>query len=279
MKLSYVVATPEVRAGSDLTAYYGPLEPFLLRLRELGYDGIELMVRDPMEIDVQTLRGTVRDSGLEVAVVNTGRLWMDDRVSLMRPPGPERNDAIERFRQVVDVAVAVSANPPQPFGVQINSGLSRGIIAPEQNAAEARAWVVENLRSVASYAQQKGVTIALEPINRFQTNFISTGLQGIELIREVGAANLRLQMDVFHMNIEEPSVCGSLVRYRDWMSHLHVCDTNRGVPGSGHLDFAEIIDTLNALDYQGFISAEMQTPDHMKGAELLVQRIGPLIQV
>ena len=277
MKLSYVVATPEVTAGSDLTAYHGPLEPFFGRLRELGYDGVELMVLEPREVDVATLKQTLRNTGLGVAVVNTGRLWMDDRICLMHPPGSERNAALDSFRRVIDFAVAVSIDPPEPFGVQINSGLSRGVIGPGQDPVEARDWVVENLRTVADYARERGVTIALEPINRFQTNFINSGQEGIDFIREVGSGNLRLQMDVFHMNMEEPSICGSLIRYHDWMSHLHICDTNRGVPGSGHLDFVEIIDTLKALAYPGFLSAEMQTPDHTRGAELLVDRIGPLL--
>jgi sugar phosphate isomerase/epimerase len=276
MKLSFVVATPEVR-GTDVTAYVGPLEPFFAQLRELKYDGVELMIRDPKEIDAPALRSLLLQYHLEVAIVNTGRVFMDDGLHLMTPPGPRREAALARMCAIIDFAVAVSRPAPHPFGVQVNTGLSRGQPAAGQDRREARAWAVENLRRLAGYAHEHGVAVALEPINRYQSTFINSGQEGIELIREVGADNLRLQMDVFHMNMEETSLCGSLIRYRDHVSHVHVCDTNRQAPGLGHLDFVEIVDTLAALGYEGYLSAELATPDQRRAAEITAAVLKPLL--
>jgi 5-keto-L-gluconate epimerase len=276
MKLSYVVATPDVR-GTDATAYLGPLEPFFARLRELDYDGVELMIRDPKEIDAPMLLNWLRQYRLEVAIVNTGRVFIDDGLHLMTPPGPAREAARERMCAVIDFATAIASPPPGLFGVQINAGLSRGQPSPGQDRREARAWAVENLRYVAEYASQRGVKIALEPINRYQSTFINSGQEAIDLIHEVGAENLRLQMDVFHMNIEEPSLSGSLIRYGDYVSHVHVCDTNRQAPGLGHFDFVEIVDTLAALGYEGYLSAELASSDQRRAAEITAARLKPLL--
>jgi 5-keto-L-gluconate epimerase len=276
MKLGFVVATPEVR-GTDATAYQGPLEPFFAQLQGLKYDGVELMIRDPKDIDAPALRSLLRHYQLEVAIVNTGRVFIDDGLHLMTPPGPRREAALERMYAVIDFAVAVANPAPRPFGVQVNTGLSRGQPLGGQDRHEARVWAVENLRRVASYARGHGVIVALEPINRYQSTFINSGQEGIELIREVGADNLRLQMDVFHMNIEESSLCGSLIRYRDYVSHVHVCDTNRQAPGLGHLDFVEIVDTLAALGYEGYLSAELATLDQRRAAEITSAVLRPLL--
>lgn len=276
MKLSFVVATPDVK-GTDATAYLGPLEPFFAHLQKLDYDGVELMIRDPKEIDAPALRNLLRQYGLEVPIVNTGRVFIDDGLHLMLPPGPARDAARERMCAVIDFAAAIADPPAGPFGAQINCGLSRGQMVRGQDRGEARAWAVDNLRYVAEHARRRGVKIALEPINRYQSTFINSGQEAIELIHEVGAENLRLQMDVFHMNIEEASLSGSLIRYRDYVSHVHVCDTNRQAPGLGHFDFVEIVDTLAALGYEGHLAAELATPDQRRAAEITAACLKPLL--
>ena len=234
MELSFVVAAPDVQ-GTDATAYKGPISPFFKKLKELGYRGVELMVRNPKELDFVELQAWLRDNDLEVALVNTGRVALEDDLHLMKPPGAERDRARDRICEIIDFAAAISQPPPHPFGPQINAGLLRGQVHSGQDAGAARGWVVENLRYVAEYAARCGVRIALEPINRYQSNFVNTAEEAVDLAREVGTGNIGIQMDVFHMNIEERSLAGSLIRNRDWITHIHVCDTNRRAPGQGHL--------------------------------------------
>lgn len=271
MKLAYVVATPDV-LGTDATAYIGPTEPFFRELRRLGYDGVELMIRDPNEVDRRSIRDWLSANSLEVALVNTGRIYLDDGLCLMVAAGETREQARRRICQAIDLAAELGGPGPQ-----INAGLLRGTIGPGLDARQARAWVVENLSFVAKYAADRGVRIALEPINRYQSNFINSAAQAIELAREVGTGNIRVQMDVFHMNIEETSLCGSLIRYREWISHVHVCDTNRQAPGLGHFDFSEIIDSLHALGYEGYVSAELAAADQTEAARLTAAHLTPLL--
>jgi 5-keto-L-gluconate epimerase len=277
MKLCYVATTPDVTA-TGATAYSGPLEPFFRKLHALGYQGVELMVRNPREVDLPYIRKILSENSLEVALVNTGRVFLDDGYSLMLPPGERREEARQRILALIDFAAAVARPAPVPFGPQINAGLLRGRVAPGQNPAEAHAWVVENLKYVADYAAQKGVRIALEPINRYQSNFVNNGEQAVALIRQVGMSNVGIQMDVFHMNIEERSLAGSFITYRDWITHVHVCDTNRLAPGQGHLDFVEIVGALDALGYEGYLSAELDTPEQERAAELTAAHLRPLMR-
>ncbi len=277
MKLSFVVTTPDV-TGTDVTAYRGPLDVFFRQLGQLGYQGVELMVRDPAKVDRAALKELLAENRLEVALVNTGRVLLDDGLSLMSPPGVQREKALQRICSLIDFAADISQPPPQPFGPQINAGLLRGRIPPGQDRREARTWVVDNLRHVAEHAAQRGVRIALEPINRYQSNFINNAQEAVDLIREVGADNLGLQMDVFHMVIEEPSLAGSFIRYCDHITHVHICDTNRQAPGQGHLDFVEILDTLDALGYEGYLSAELDVSDQALAAERTAQYIHALLR-
>ena len=274
MKLCFVVCTPDV-SSTDVTAYNGPLDPFLQSLHRLGYRGVELMMRDPREVDATAMSEHLCEHGLELALVNTGRVFLDDGLSLMLPPGSRRDEARRRICALIDFAAAVSK--VQPFGPQINAGLLRGRFGPEHDREEAHSWAVENLRFVAQHAQERGVRIALEPINRYQSNFVNSARDGLELIREIGTGNLGLQMDLFHMNIEEGSFAGSFITYMPWITHIHVCDTNREAPGQGHLDFTEIVGALRALGYAGYLSAELDASDQERAAELTANHLLPLL--
>jgi len=254
MKLCYVVTTPDVTA-TGATAYSGPLEPFFRKLHALGYQGVELMVRNPREVDLPYIRKILSENSLEVALVNTGRVFLDDGYSLMLPPGERREEARQRILALIDFAAAVAR--PAPFGPQINAGLLRGRVAPGQNPAEAHAWVVENLKYVADYAAQKGARIALEPINRYQSNFVNNGEQAVALIRQVGMSNVGIQMDVFHMNIEDASFREAFVSAKAYITYVHVADSNRLAPGWGHLPFDEVFAILYEIGYDGYLTAEI----------------------
>jgi sugar phosphate isomerase/epimerase len=116
--------------------------------------------------------------------------------------------------------------------------------------------------------RRKGVRFALEPLNRYETDLIHTVADGLDLIERVGADNLGLLLDTFHMNIEEPVIEDSIRACGDRIFHFHVADSNRWYPGAGHLDFKSILDTLFATGYQGYVSGEfMPLPDADTSAE------------
>jgi 5-keto-L-gluconate epimerase len=141
-------------------------------------------------------------------------------------------------------------------------GLLRGITRPGVDFGQAWRWVANALRECCDEAGRRGVRIALEPVNRYETSLVNNVAEGLALIAEVTAPNLGLLFDTFHANIEEPSIEASIAAAAGRLYHVHVADSNRWHPGAGHLDFARLLDAFRATGYAGFVSGEfMPLPD------------------
>lgn len=135
-------------------------------------------------------------------------------------------------------------------------GLLRGVVKPGVEKRQAMEWVVDALRQSCAAARQQGVRIALEPICRYETTLVNSSAQGLDLLERVGADNMGLILDTFHMNIEEPVIEESIRACGDRIFHFHVADSNRWHPGAGHLDFCSILNALFVTGYEGYVSGE-----------------------
>ena len=165
MKLAYVVATPDVR-GTDATAYIGPTEPFFRELHRLGYDGVELMVRDPNEIDRRRDATLLWQNELEVALVNTGRVFLDDGLCLMLPPGDARAGASTHMRRD-----RLRSRDGRRDAADQRGSAARHVRRRARTRSQRARWVVENLRSWPEHAKHRGSpspwnpSIAISPIS------------------------------------------------------------------------------------------------------------------
>jgi len=110
------------------------------------------------------------------------------------------------------------------------------------------AWLIAALEECVGYAAQRDVCVNFEPLNRFHSDLVNTGDEALSLLAQVGAPNLGLLLDTFHMSIEERSICAALVRAGERITHIRVADSNRWYPGAGHVDFAGIVAPLEALN-------------------------------
>ncbi len=252
MKLSIVLSTHAARF--EAVTFKGDFEANVARIASYGYDGVELAIRDPRLVDVEELEAVIRCYNLEVPALGTGQAWGEERLSFTSNDPAVRRAAVERVKSHIPLA--------RRLGAVVILGLIRGITPPGQSHAQSMAYLVEALQECAAAAAPQGVRFALEPLNRYETDLIHTVEEGLALIERVGAANFGLLLDTFHMNIEEPSLEGSIRLAGKHIFHFHVADSNRWYPGAGHLDFVRILSALRDTGYTGYVSGEfMPQPD------------------
>jgi len=266
MKLSIVLSTQP--AQFQAATFMGDLETNLARIASLGYDGVELAIRDPRLVELDELERLTRRHNLVVPAVGTGQAWGEEGLSFTDPDPSVRRAAIERIKCHAPVAARFKAERPAVIII----GLVRGIVKPGVDHTQAMDWLIEALRECSLAAEPFGIRLALEPINRYETTLINNVAQGLDLIERVGADNFGLLLDTFHMNIEEPSLEDSIRRAGERIFHFHVADSNRWYPGAGHLDFKSVLKALFATGYAGFVSGEfMPVPDATTGAQKAIE--------
>ena len=133
-------------------------------------------------------------------------------------------------------------------------------VEPRQQKKE-WALVVKNLKKLARYAEKKRVQICIEPLNRFETDFLNTCDQGLRLVKAVGSKAVKLHLDTFHMNIEEKNQAASIRKAGRALAHFHACGSDRGTPGGDHIAWREITKALKDIRYKGDVVIESFTTD------------------
>jgi sugar phosphate isomerase/epimerase len=250
IKISAMVGAPDLTQPT-LAVYSGDLCAAFCKLARLGYDGVELMTRDPWSLDGTQLRRWLAGNDLAMVGLCTGHVFGEDHLGLVGPDADNCRQAMARLKRFVDFAEAFL-----PVGTLMNIGRARGL-GYRGDAAKTLQHATEAFQELADYATQRGVRIVLEPVNSLQANYIITSQDGIDMVRRVGRPSFGLMLDVFHMNIEDVSIYDSLREAAECCWFVHLADNNRKWPGSAHLDFGQIVSVLREVGYQGFVSFEI----------------------
>lgn len=269
MKLSLVISLPDVAYG-PLALLSGTFEEKLRKAAELGCHGVELMVRDPASLDAKSIAASLKRFGLEASQVVTGELFGADGLGLTTSDEDLARRSLQRGKEVVDFAAQ--------WGTLVNIGRFRGRLDWVKGVQDRWAFAIERIRPLVEYAASRGVRITLEPANRYEVDFIHNAQDGLRFIRDMGSDNLGLMLDLFHMNIEDASIEGSLREAAEWLWHVHLADSNRRPCGEGHLDFARIFRVLHEIGFAGYVSAEhLPLPDPDTAAERTVRFVTPYL--
>ncbi len=230
----------------------------------LGYDGVEMAVRDPALVDAREIKRLLEELRLPLVAVGTGQAYGEEGLSFTDSDVYVRRKAVQRIKDQVEFAAG--------FGALVIIGLIRGKVQPGVNEEQASEWMKSALRDCADYGKRFDVGLVLEPINRYETNLINTVADALEMINSVGADNLKILFDTFHANIEEPSITVSIRNAAALLGHFHVADSNRWAPGCGHIEFPRIFSELRDIGYQGAVSAEiMPKPDPGSSARMAIE--------
>lgn len=250
MKLALAVTTPDVTAAPPVALLSGTFEQKLDKARAMGYEGVELMVMDPAQVDPAWLADTVRQAGLEIAALASGAIAFAARLTLLHADAETRTQARRRLQALIHLAAQVGA-PLATIGSFRGWARSAGV--------DGRGLFITALREAGAWAEQAGVRLALEPLNRYEADLINSAADGLDIVAEVGSPAMGLLLDTYHMNIEEaslPEAVKTVMRAgRLW--HVHLGDSNRLAPGQGHVDFTALVATLRRAGYAGYLSAEL----------------------
>ncbi|MBO1264309.1 sugar phosphate isomerase/epimerase [Proteiniclasticum sp. SCR006] len=270
MRLCYQVATPDVKIDDSVTAYQGPLEKSFKDLSALGYDGVELMTLNPKELDWEEVKSLLEKYHLKAALVCTGEIFGQLKLSYTDPDAEIRKEAIRRTKEIIDFAGFL--------GSDINIGRIRGQYNKVLSRKETWDLAVAAFKEISIYAQEKKVRIALETVTIMQTNFINTLEEGLQMVKDVDEENFRLMMDIFHLNLEEKDIYDAIRAYKDYNIHVHLADNNRRYPGHCGLDFEKIIRTFRECGYDGTYSTEIfQIPDQEVAARESIRHLRPIL--
>ena len=217
---------------------------------ELGYAGVDLSVRDPKDPAVTRFADSVLGSGLKIGAIGTGQSYTVDGLALVTADADVAARLDARLRDLVEFAAHCGA-PAIVGGI-------RGRLAEDSSERkEQYSRAVERLHRFCAAAAERDVTLLVEPLNRYESNFVNTVTDAIALLDDADSPNLGIVLDTFHMNIEERSIHESVSRAGARLKHMQLSDSNRRAPGMGHLDFSPVVDALRAMQYRGYLSGEI----------------------
>ncbi len=257
MKLAYTISASPTRFAA--VAQGRGLGASIRHLAGLGYQGVELAIRDPAEVNLEEIVEVTRQAGVVVPAIGTGQAYLEEGLCLTAPDPAVRERTVARLEAHLPGAGRLTAF--------LIVGLIHGPVSSDIGRERATEWLLDGLARVARRASEHGVRIVIEPINRYESNWLNTVDEVMDLISRLGAENVGVLPDTFHMNIEERDIASALQRARPRLWHLHVADSNRRAPGAGHLEFGGVVAQLHALAYQGWLSAEiLQVPSFEEAA-------------
>ena len=214
--------------------------------RATGYDLIEIPVLDPLSIDVAMTRQALEEFGLRAAC-SLGLSFETDISST-------DHEVVARGERLLHDALAVTRDLGAAYlGGVITSALSKYMNPP---SAQGRSNSVRVIRGLAQQAAASGITLGLEVVNRYESNLINTAKQALEFIADVGANNLKVHLDTYHMNIEEVDFTTPVLACGEQLGYVHVGENHRGYLGSGTVDFPAFFRALAAINYQGPVTFE-----------------------
>ena len=222
--------------------------------RETGFDIYELAVEDPDSFTPELVKKAADKAGIAVHIC--GAFGTERDISSENPEYREKGK--QYIRRLIDMAEIVGS--PYVAG-PMYAATGKARLAAKEEKEQQYKWAVENLKELCQYAQEKGIRLALEPLNRFETDFMNTVAQGNELIDAVDMPNLGFLLDTFHMNIEEKSIPDAIRAAGSRIFDFHACANDRGTPGEDHLDWNGIRTALQEVSYDGAVVIESFTTD------------------
>lgn len=233
----------------------GQADALFSKISAMGYDAVEIAVEDPALLDVKQLKTLLQRHHLDALICGAfgpDRDLTADAVALQKT-------GLQYIEECLDICVALGASF---FAGPMYSAVGKArMLSPDQRKTE---WdrAVTNLQKVCGMAAERGLRIALEPLNRFESDLVNTAADALRMIADIDHPAAGLMLDGFHVNIEEPSIRDAVAAAGDKLLHVQVAENYRGTPGTGETNWSNWYQALEAINYRGVVSVESFTPDN-----------------
>ncbi|MBM4045094.1 MAG: sugar phosphate isomerase/epimerase [Planctomycetes bacterium] len=242
--------------------------PLLPKVKRMGYEGVEVPLFDLACIDVPATKAMLEKTGLEFL----GCSIVAPEANPISEDAAVRKAAVQYLRDRIELTAK--------FGGKAIAGPMYspvGKLVGRRRTPDEWKWCVQVLKEVAKCAEDRGVTLALEPINRFETYFLNTAADAVKLCRDIGSPNVKIHLDTFHANIEEKCLVGAIKTCGKYLGHFHVSENDRGIPGTGHTDWGGAFKALKSIGYDGWLAVESfgQTIKEIAAAAAIWRDLAP----
>ena len=254
-KYSVILCTLAPDGGNVWENLRAVLEP----IAEAGYDAVD-MDAEPDRISQERfteVKNLAHSLGLKVpAIVGAWSLWHAGEERDLASPDPAvRATAVAYGKKCVDLAATFDE---PPFFEIVPCPAESEYPQTKVPYTTLRDVFLDSTEQIATHARQRGVNIAIEPVNRFEAyaGFMNTIPEVMDVIESVGMDNVYALADFFHVNMEDGPITDALRCAGDRLVHIHLADSNRQAPGTGHIDFLDVIRTLNDINFTGYMALD-----------------------
>jgi D-psicose/D-tagatose/L-ribulose 3-epimerase len=211
-------------------------------IREAGFEVAELGIFDFPALECRAVRSALKQNGLACTATSA----LPEDLSLLDSDPEVRRRTVGWLRCAVDAVAQVGASVlAGPFYSPV------GYLPGRRRTEDEWSYAAEGLRQVGESIAGTGVRLAIEPLNRFETYFLNTAADALRLYREIDHPSVGVLFDTFHANVEEQDITEALQSLGPALYHVHLSENDRGIPGTGHIPFREVFDTLKSMDYAG----------------------------
>ncbi|MGO9242905.1 MAG: sugar phosphate isomerase/epimerase family protein [Bryobacteraceae bacterium] len=216
-------------------------------IKQHGFDAVEIPLFEPREVKAAEIRRGLEENALECtccSILTGGRNVISDDAEVRRRTRVHLADCAEVASELGSKLIAGPLYSPV------------GYLPGRRRNADEWKWAVECYQTIGDTLAEHDVTIALEPLNRFETYFLNTAADAVQLCDEIGHPNIGILFDTFHANIEEKDVAAALRLTARHLKHVHTCENDRGIPGTGHVDWPGVFKALREMQYDGYLTIE-----------------------
>lgn len=253
-----IALVPEIKTGPWI--YWEQPDISIPKAARLGFDAVELFTASADAVNPDKLQQLCETNKIEIAAVGTGAGKVLHGLTLTSPNKDVREKAVAFISEMITFGAG--------FGAPAIIGSMQGNAEPGTERPQAVAWLAEGLNELGPQAQEQGVSLIYEPLNRYETNMFNQLGMGADFLETLDSRNVMLLADLFHMNIEEESIANAIRANAARIGHLHFADSNRRPVGMGHTDMTDIARALKDVGYTGYASAEVfPWPDPDTAAE------------